>query len=228
MSGTSAALAPELRALEERFTLARIGVALQSGTVSLERPRSAEDLLSEADFARDERLPYWAELWPSAEVLARVVTDLGPASGRAIEFGCGLGLVSIAALHAGFDVLATDYYADALLFTRRNALAAVGREPRTLLLDWRRLPDDLGRFDLVLASDVLYERPYAELVARAVLSTLAPGGLVLLADPGRSALAQFAEACAHSGGVVRERSRTPWEEGTIHQTIRILEIRADT
>ena len=33
------------------------------------RPRDAEALLSEEEFSRDEFLPYWAELWPSATAL---------------------------------------------------------------------------------------------------------------------------------------------------------------
>ena len=37
------------------------------------RPRDAEALLSDEAFERDEFLPYWAELWPSATALARVV-----------------------------------------------------------------------------------------------------------------------------------------------------------
>jgi hypothetical protein len=37
-------------------------------------PRNAEALIDEGDFARDERLPYWAEIWPSAYTLARVLT----------------------------------------------------------------------------------------------------------------------------------------------------------
>ena len=49
--------------------------------------------------------------------------------------------------------MATDYYADALLFARRNSLRNVKREPETRLVDWRAFPTDLGRFDLVLASD---------------------------------------------------------------------------
>ena len=34
------------------------------------KPRTADDLISEDEYSVDERLPYWAELWPSAQVLA--------------------------------------------------------------------------------------------------------------------------------------------------------------
>lgn len=205
--------------------IVRTTVVLPGGAVVLEHPRSAEDLISESEFADDERLPYWAEVWPSSHALARVVADLAPGGGRVIELGCGVGLVTIAAMRAGFDVLATDYYEDALRFTRRNAQNARVSMPSTRVVDWRAFPADLGTFDLVLASDVLYERPYAELLAQVVLQCLSPSGMGLVADPGRAALPQFIEACERIGGSVRERSLLPYEEGAIRQSIRILEVR---
>src|ERR1700694_5762223 len=164
-------LPKELAALDRRFTIVTVDVVLADGPVSLERPRSADELISEADFAKDERLPYWADIWPSSTALAASVIGLAGKGRRALELGCGVGLVTIAALRAGLDVLATDYYADALLFTRRNSRQVIGREPVTRLVDWRSFPADLGRFDLLLASDVLYERAYATLVADAIVTS---------------------------------------------------------
>lgn len=217
-------LAPELQALDRRFVLARVSVPVAGYSVALETPRSADELISEIDFERDERLPYWADVWPSSTALAGVVAALDGRGKRALELGCGLGLVTIGALRAGFDVLATDYYEDALLFARRNALSATGREPRTRHADWRAFPSDLGRFDLVLASDVLYEREYATLVASAIVASLAPGGVALVADPGRVALLSFVTACEQQGCAVGIRARIPWTDGTARQTITIHEV----
>jgi predicted nicotinamide N-methyase len=219
-------IAPELRALDRRFVLAKVTVPLPGGDISLETPRSADELINEIDFERDERLPYWADVWPSSTALAGVVSALNGDGKRALELGCGLGLVTIAALRAGFDVLATDYYEDALLFARRNGLSATGREPRTRHADWRAFPPDLGKFDLVLASDVLYEREYATLVAEAIVASLAPGGVALVADPGRVALLSFVTACEQRGCKVGIRARVPWTDGKAKQTITIHEIRS--
>lgn len=219
-------LAPELEALDRRFVLAKVAVAVDGGEVTLETPRSADELINEIDFERDERLPYWADVWPSSIALAGVVSTLNGHGKRALELGCGLGLVTIAALRSGFDVLATDYYEDALLFARRNGLSATGREPRTRHVDWRAVPDDLGRFDLVLASDVLYEREYATLVADAIVASLATGGVALVADPGRVALLSFVTACEQRGCTVGIRARVPWTDGTAKQTITIHEVKS--
>jgi len=221
----SAALAPELAALEQRFVLTARDIAIGDRTWRLEHPRSAEELISEVDFAVDERLPYWADLWPSAIVLAGEVAALDGVGRRAIEFGAGLGLPALAAAGAGFAVTATDYYADALLFARRNAVGNLGRDLATAMIDWRSLPADLGRFDLVLAADVLYERPYAPLVARAVVGALAPGGMALIADPGRVALTACLAECVALGGTVRERCAVRHEDGPAKHTITIYEVR---
>ncbi len=218
-------LAPELEALDRRFVLASVSVAIAGGDVTLETPRSADELINEIDFERDERLPYWADVWPSSIVLAGVAAALDGKGKRALELGCGVGLVTVGALRAGFDVLATDYYEDALLFARRNALSAAGRESETRLVDWRSFPNDLGKFDLVLASDVLYEREYATLVASAIAESLAPSGVALVADPGRVALLSFVTACEQLGCTVGVRARVPWTDGKAKQTITIHEIK---
>ncbi|MBI1809170.1 MAG: class I SAM-dependent methyltransferase, partial [Gemmatimonadetes bacterium] len=191
--------ASDLAALDDRFVIVESSLVVAGVDVTIEHPRSADDLINEADFDKDERLPYWADVWPSSTALAAVVAALDGAGQRALELGCGLGLVTIAALRAGFDVVATDYYDDALRFARRNALGNAQRAPQTRMVDWRDFPADLGTFDLVLASDVLYESHYAPLIAGALDATLAPGGRALVADPGRLAVPDFLAACAARG-----------------------------
>jgi len=187
-------------------------------------PASAEDLIDERDFERDERLPYWAELWPSARVLAARVLAM-PANGRTLlELGCGSGLVTTCAGLAGFEVVASDYYEDATRFARVNAWRNGAPAPRTLMLDWRALPA-LPRFDVVVASDVLYERPYGALVARAIAATLAPKGIALVADPGRVGRGEFLQALGDLDLCLSSRRNMPYEDGEIRQTITIFELR---
>ena len=61
-------------------------------------PANADDLISEDDFVRDERLPYWADLWPSARILADELAVMRLAGQRVLELGCGLGVVAIGAV----------------------------------------------------------------------------------------------------------------------------------
>jgi SAM-dependent methyltransferase len=93
-----------------------------------------------------------------------------------------------------------------------------------LLVDWRHVPKDLGAFDLVFASDVLYEKEYALLLPIILCRVLAPGGMALIADPGRLAAPMFVEACEAHGLRIREKETRPFEAGEIRQRIDIYEI----
>lgn len=218
-------LPADLAAIDARFTTGLTMIELPGGPVQLLHPRNADDLISEADYVMDERLPYWADIWPSSREFARLIPTLAPTPGRLLELGCGLGLVTIAAMRAGHTVTATDYYADALLFTRRNAITATGREPVARLANWRSWPDDIGRFDVIVASDVLYEKEYAPLLAAIITASLVPGGVALFADPGRVGLDDFKAACAAQNLLISERLKAPYQDGIINQVITIYEIR---
>jgi predicted nicotinamide N-methyase len=166
-------------------------VQLRSRTLSIVRPPDAAELIDEDEFARDEFLPYWAELWPSGIALARFAERFVRPGQRVVELGCGLGVASIAAALAGARVLATDWAADALAFTAENA-ALNGAAVDTALVRWSE-PEpllELAPWDWVLAADVLYEHrnvaPLLDLLPRL-------GRQALLADPGRPAARAFLE-----------------------------------
>ena len=188
--------------------------------LALLRPRDAEALLSEEAFEREEFLPYWAELWPSSLALARFIGARALKGARVVELGCGLGLPSLAAAVAGGRVLATDWAPDAIATTvanaRRNhidleALRVSWTEPSTLL--------DRAPWDLVIASDVLYEARNGEALLP-LLPQLIDKGEIWLADPGRPAAGPVLERAADvfaierrpaaeipQGGVYRLRAR---------------------
>ena len=178
-------------------------------TYQIVHPASVDDLLDEEDFEHEERLPYWAELWPSAVALARYLSRQDLSGYRAVELGCGVGLPTVVALDRGAEVLATDHNEAALDFVAHNARANLGRKPETALLDWfsPRL-GGLGTFDLVFAADVLYERRNAPALADLVPRLLAPGGEALFADPA-DPRAVFSRGFGSPGFGPRWKAR-PW------------------
>jgi predicted nicotinamide N-methyase len=212
-------------ALTRRFRTSIEDATIDARTFSILKPANPDDLIREEDFVMDERLPYWADVWPSSIVLAEKLIELTGAGRTALELGCGVGLSTLAATSAGFDVLSTDYYVDALDVTRANVFRNLGITARTRMVDWRHFPEDLGTFDLVFASDVLYEKEYAELLPVLLLRLLAPAGIALIADPGRVAAPIFVEACATHRLEIREKETRPFEAGEIKQKIDIYEIR---
>jgi predicted nicotinamide N-methyase len=165
-------------------------------------PRAADELIDEAEFDADERLPYWADLWPSARGLTRHLLDCPPRERRILELGCGVALPSLALRSLGAEPLATDYYAEALRFAVMNA-ARNGLAPlRTSLLDWRHPPR--GEWNLVIAADVVYEQRNAEALARLLPTILADGGRMLLADPGRAYIGEFRDRMEEMDWAVEE------------------------
>lgn len=216
-------------ALERRFDTSTVDLEIGGRRFSILRPRNSDDLIREEDFVMDERLPYWADIWPSSQVLATHLVSLASGSGervrrRGLELGCGVGLVTMAAMTAGYDMISTDYYTDALAFTRANAWRNLSSEPEARMIDWRSFPLDASGFDLILASDVLYEREYAQLLPSIFRNALAPGGMVIIADPGRIGVPDFKDECARAGLDIRAKTTYPFEAGEIRQRIDLYEV----
>ena len=221
--------------LRRRFDIIEHRINVQGRIFDLRHPRSADDLISDEEFNRDERLPYWAEVWPSAYVLAQRIAAEGRADSdrprrTLLELGCGCGLAAITAQVFGFETTAVDYYPEALEFVRLNARLNNVGVPATRMTDWRNYPSDLRDFDLVVAADVLYERDYCRLIAGAFRQSLRPSGLGLLTDPQRSKAQSFPEECRRAGLQVDEPEvfgplSVPGGDPAVRQTVNSFEIR---
>lgn len=101
-----------------------------------------------------QNLPYWAFAWAGGRVLAQYIVDHPQAveGKRVLDFGCGSGLVGIAAAKAGAsEVWVADLDPNALLAAQVNAeLNDVAVLPVEADSGWPEV-------DLLLASDVLYD-----------------------------------------------------------------------
>jgi predicted nicotinamide N-methyase len=179
-------------------------VELPARTLSILRPRSAEALLDEEAFEREEFLPYWAERWASGDALARMVAERSLHALRVVELGCGLALPSFAAALGGAHVLATDWSPDAIALAHENA-SRNGLELETAVIRWSEPRQLLDRapWDLVLAADVLYERRNVDELL-ALLPQL--GSSALLADPGRPHAKTFLDRAAGEWTIERHDS----------------------
>ena len=168
-------------------------VVVAGHRLSLLRPRDNEALIDEHAFEHDEYLPYWAELWPSALALAQALAAARPQ--RVLEIGCGLAVPSLVAAAGGAEVMATDWSPEAVQVARDNA------ERNRLELavrrwDWSTPAAPLGRWPLVVAADVLYERRNGAPVLQAVHALVDDGGEAWVADPGRPPVPHFLAAAA--------------------------------
>jgi len=176
---------------------ARHEARFDDGVVVIEGPADPDGAVRAAALEARDRLPHWGHLWPMSLALARWVrASLLVAPGaRVLEVGCGLGLVGIVGALRGASVTMTDIETDALEWSAHNARLN-GAEAAVERFDWNDEPRWSEGFDLMVASDVLYEpashRPLARLIARL-------GCPAVLADPLRPASAQAESAFAAAG-----------------------------
>lgn len=165
------------------------------------KPRTADDLINEAEYEVDERLPYWAELWPSGLALANRLAQRPLRGLRVVELGAGLGIPSLVAAAGGATVLATDWYEAPLRFVAINAGRA-GLTVATMFVDWRDPPQallDQAPFDMVVAADVLYEPRNAQPLAALLPRLVADDGEAIIADPRRPDAQPFLDALTSTG-----------------------------
>ena len=163
----------------------------------LDRVKNLDDLVdqvSDDEFNQDERLPYWAELWPSAIALSEYILINRPffAGKSIIELGCGIGLTTMALIKTSpQQLIATDYEEQALENTRKNfSLNKIKELPQMQLLDWRE-PDIDQKFDVIIASDIAYEERFFQPFINLFQLILKKDGSIILAEPNRSIARSF-------------------------------------
>ena len=148
--------------------------------------------------------PLFGLLWPSASQLAaRLGAHRVTLGERILEIGCGLGLASLVGHRRGADVTASDCHPLAGGFldenVRLNDLAPMkyrhGHWSASALQRQQALDAGLcalsGRFDLIIGSDLLYERDEAGELAAFIARHAAPGAQVWIVDPDRGNRAAF-------------------------------------
>ncbi len=147
----------------------------------------------------------FGQVWPSGRVLAEAMSTFDVAGKRILELGCGLGLSSLVLAHRGANVVASDHHPLAEPFLAYNAglndLPAVTYRD----LPWAVPDATLGSFDLIIGSDILYERDHAAQIAAMMSRHARPDAELLVTDPGRGNSAPFTRAMATQGYEVTER-----------------------
>jgi predicted nicotinamide N-methyase len=173
-------------------------VSLQLHTIS-DLDEAIEHYVAVAP-SNTDMIPYYTRLWESARGLSTYLAGHpGSVCGKTVlELGCGLGLPSLVAAGLGARVTATDYHPDNEAFFRQNAEINGLGEIRYRLMDWRR-PLLRETFDVVMGSDLIYEKEMVPALVACARRFCNPGGLFLLADPGRSALQETSDQLEQAG-----------------------------
>lgn len=150
----------------------------------------------------------FGQVWPAGRLLAEAMGSQDIVGKRILEVGCGLGLASLVLRARGADITASDHHPLARAFLEHNA--GLNALPVIVFhaLRWAIVDSLLGRFDLIIGSDVLYERDHAPLLAALIERHAGRTCEVVITDPGRNNSAAFTRALAGQGYDVNEcRSR---------------------
>lgn len=141
----------------------------------------------------------FGQVWPAGGLLAQAMQHFDIAGKRILEIGCGIGLASLVLQKRGADVTASDMHPLAEVFLAYNAALNDLPALNYRLLRWDIPLPSLGRFDAIVASDVLYERDSADTLSALIGRHVEPRAEVLITDPGRGNSARFSRLLAAQG-----------------------------
>jgi len=130
-------------------------------------------------------------IWPSSLVLAHYIFESDNRAKRILEIGCGMALTSLLLNKQCADITATDYHPEVEGFLQRNAQLNSDRAINFELADWSNNSATLGRFDLIIGSDLLYEDQHIKQLANFINQHAKPSCEVILVDPGRGRKAKL-------------------------------------
>ena len=164
--------------------------------------------------------PLFGLLWPSGMHLAERMARRPVTGERILEIGCGLGLASLVAHRRGALVTASDCHPLARAFLDENARLnglpplcyrhglwgrAALREDGLPVLTAAKDAQLVGLFDLIVGSDILYERDEAGALASFIHAHAAAQSQVWVVDPNRGNRAAFHKHMTLAGFSLQEQ-----------------------
>lgn len=181
--------------------------------------------ISEAIGISSSNWSLFGVLWGSGLTLARLMFDYPLEGRRILEVGCGLGLASLVLNQRLADISATDYHPNSEEFLNANTKLNGDEKIPFVRANWADGNIGLGKFDMIIGSDLLYERGHAETLSKFIDEHARPVCEVIICDPGRGQLSRFGKmmvARGYSDEHLKSRGIASEDEPSRGQTHRYL------
>ena len=143
--------------------------------------------------------PLFGLVWDSSRVLANLMATFDIEDKRILEAGCGIGLASLILNERSADITASDHNPEAKAFLDWNTDLNCGRQIPFARADWDGNGQELGEFDLIIGSDILYQRDHPKLLAGFINRHAKLTCQVIIIDPRRGNTSKFSKLMIENG-----------------------------
>lgn len=143
--------------------------------------------------------PLFGQIWSSSRVLALKMSSFDLAGKCILEIGAGLALASLVVHRRHGDMTVSDCHPMSPVFLKENLRLNQLGPLKYQSGNWNGENPELGLFDLIIGSDVLYERDHPEWLAAFIERHSAAKVEIIIVDPDRRNRAHFCRAMAVHG-----------------------------
>lgn len=160
----------------------------------------------------------FGHIWPSARILAEAMHTHDLAGKRILEIGAGLALASLVIHRRAGDMTVSDRHPLSRAFLQENLLLNNLGPLKYQNGNWEGSNPELGQFDLIIGSDVLYERQQPGQLAAFINRHAAASAQIIIVDPDRGNRVDFCREMTRLGyGYTTRRANSFIENGDAYK-----------
>jgi ETFB lysine methyltransferase len=135
--------------------------------------------------------PLFGVLWQSEELLSSLMIEQEIKNLRILEIGCGIALASLVLKSRGANITATDHNPDASELLDANTTLNALESITWACTSWADVNEDLGEFDLIIGSDLLYDHHNVDPLVSFIQKHAKPESQIVMVDPRRGLTGKF-------------------------------------